>query len=64
MDAHLDVPVALLQCDQKGTGLICMDGVQQFVHHDEDVIMLFDGQWRWVLCAQFYFDCYWCSNFC
>ncbi len=62
MDAHHDVPIALLQGNQKRAGLVHMNHVQQFVHHNEDVVVLFDGWRRWVLCAWFYLNCYWCSN--
>ena len=64
MDAHHDILIALLQGNQKRASLVSMNRVQQFVHPDKDVVVLFDGRWWWVLCARFYFDCYQCSNFC
>ncbi len=64
MDAHHDVLTASLQCDWEHFGLVRMDGVHQFVHHDEYVVVLFDGWWRWVHCARFYLNHYWCCNFC
>ncbi len=64
MDAHHDIPIALLQGHWKRADLIHMNCVQQFSHHYKDVIVIVDGWRRWGLCAQFYFNHYWCSNLC
>ncbi len=56
MDAHHDVPIALLQPNWECAGLVCVDGVQQLIHHNEDVVVLVDGQRWWVCCARFYLD--------